>query len=593
MNPAQPFSDADVAQLVEAERVAMLYRLVPRTLATAVFFSLVVFFTLRPVTPLPLLVTWLAANNFISVVRLLDVAAYRRAKPAAREARSWHWRFGSLALAAGMTWGMMGTLLFPPDIPQYQAVCTVFLVGIVAVGLFTLNSSWFAFLAMAVPVLLPAALVMPFTGGALGLPFGALIGFFLLVVVSSSRANVRNIEELLTLRFVNAKIALEREAALLAAESAGRARVQFLANMSHEIRTPLNGILGMTQLLREAPADEVQRQRLDAVLASGEHLLGLINDVLDFSKIEAGRLDVDDRPFEPHRAVREVTELLAARAQKRGLTLSTEIADGVPPWVLGDSGRLKQVLNNLIGNAIKFTERGSITVRVGVAQDPSCLRFEVADTGIGIATADQEDLFEPFRQVDASATRTHGGTGLGLAISRQLVQLMGGSIGIDSAPGRGSTFRFTIALTPVQAPCEFAPAESMPGSPLAGRVLLVEDNAVNREIARAMLARGNVTVDCAEDGLEAVEHAAATRFDLILMDCQLPKLDGYQATGQIRKYEKASGSSRVPIIALTANAIRGDRERCLEAGMDDYLSKPFRLDELQEMLRRWLPAAPH
>ncbi|MBK8336040.1 MAG: response regulator [Sterolibacteriaceae bacterium] len=589
-------ADRSVARLVEAERVALLYRLTPRTLATAVAFSFIVFLTLRGVVSTHLLLPWLALNNGVTVVRFLDILAYRRKRPAPAQSRYWLARFVFLTAIAGSIWGLMGTLLYPHDRPEYQAIITVFVVGTAAVGLFTLNSAWIAYLALALPVLLPAAIYLPLMGGELGIPLGASIGFFALIVVVNSRTSVGNTSEMLTLRFENARIAEEREAALRAAEAAGRAKLQFLANMSHEIRTPLNGILGMTQLLRATRLDTQQQQRLDTVNASGEHLLGLLNDVLDFAKVEAGKLDIDHKPFELRRTLREVADLLAARAQERGLKLAVDIATALPEWVLGDAGRLKQVLNNLLGNAIKFTEAGSVTLEVNAEPapepaSPSRIRFAVHDTGVGISQENQARLFEPFRQVDQSDTRRHGGTGLGLAISRQLVELMGGSIGVASQPGQGSVFHFVLDLPTAVAPraqpaVATAPEREIPNA----RILLVEDNAVNREIALAMLGELGLSIAMAVDGREAVDSATQEKFDLILMDCQLPEIDGFEATQRIRQHEKARALPRVPIIALTANAIRGDRERCLDAGMDDYLAKPFRRADLQQALRHWLAA---
>ncbi len=590
--------EASVPELVEAERVAMLYRLAPRTLLTAFFFSFAVYLVFRPVTPAAILIPWLIVNNAITLARYLKILAYRRAQPPVHDAELWFNRFILLTFAAGIVWGLMGTLLLPLGRLEYQALVTLLLVGTAAVGLFTLGSSNLAYLCMAVPALLPPALFMIVVGDAASSLHGWALLAFLVLVVINARLGERNLTELLTLRFENARIAREKEAALVEARAAGQAKLQFLANMSHEIRTPLNGILGMTQLLRDSPVDDLQAHRLDTVHSSGEHLLVLINDVLDFSKISAGKLDIDRKPFDLCRAVYEVTDLLVPRAEARGLRLSVKLANDVPAWVMGDAGRLKQVLGNLVANAIKFTDEGS--VQVNVLLEPANeqglrnrLHFEITDTGVGIAEPDQARLFEPFRQVDASATRRHGGTGLGLAISRQLVELMGGAIGVRSQRYQGSTFWFTVAFAPCSVPEPVAAAAAQkPARPkLSGRVLLVEDNVVNREIVQAMLAARGIHVQCADDGREAVERATTDTFDLILMDCQLPLLDGYQATERIRAHESHAGTSRVPIVALTANAVLGDRERCLAADMDDYLAKPFRQEQLIAAIERWLPAA--
>jgi signal transduction histidine kinase/CheY-like chemotaxis protein/HPt (histidine-containing phosphotransfer) domain-containing protein len=538
-------------------------------------------------------------------------------------------------------------------------------------------------------------------------------------------------------------LALERataEAVELArqAEEANRSKSQFLANMSHEIRTPMNGVIGMTDLLLETPLSARQRKLAETTHRSAELLLAVINDILDFSKGEAGRLQLERIDCDLPEVVEDVTELLAERAQRKGLELACRIADEVPAAARLDPGRLRQVLTNLIGNAIKFTERGEVVVSVscagGAGTTESWVRFEVRDTGIGIAPEAHGQLFEPFRQADASTTRRYGGTGLGLAICKQLVELMGGELGLESRPGLGSCFWFEIPVEPAsgefarddelasaalaglrvlvvddnatnreivqhrvlswrmragtasnglqaltalrQAVAEARPydvaildmhmpgmdglelarairadaaiagtrllmltsvgvdgeaealreagvvahltkpvrqselynglAEAMgrprrtarraePAAPLArvrGTVLLVEDNAVNQEVAREMLASLGVDVHVAEDGEQALSVLATARYDLVLMDCQMPKLDGFEATRRLRARERAEGSLRTPVVALTANAMQGDREECIAAGMDDYVAKPFTSVQLLLVLRRWLPEAP-
>ena len=384
------------------------------------------------------------------------------------------------------------------------------------------------------------------------------------------------------------------KAARDAAAATNRAKSQFLANMSHEIRTPLNGILGMTQLLAGSRLDAEQQFRLDVVRRSGDHLLELINDILDFSKIEAGRLAIEHAPFDLRRAISDVADLLAAVAHDKRIAFAVSVDAGVPRWVKGDSSRVKQVLNNLLGNAIKFTDRGHVrlSVRRSEVAGKALLRFEVEDTGIGIPAENAEGIFDAFRQADSSLVRRHGGTGLGLTISRELARAMGGDIGHSSEPGRGSTFWFTADLPETAVPDVAgervgAPPVS-PDIRLSGRVLLAEDNEVNALVAKAYLEQFGLSVDCADNGVQALDRATADDYDLVLMDCQMPEMDGFEATRRIRAHEKAFGLRPVSVVALTANAIRGDRERCLEAGMDDYLPKPFRSPELRAMVERHL-----
>ena len=388
----------------------------------------------------------------------------------------------------------------------------------------------------------------------------------------------------------------ELSQALEQAKAFDKAKSQFLANMSHEIRTPMNGVLGMVQLLEQTELSASQRDFAEHIGSSARDLLAIINDILDLSKIEAGKLELVPECFSLHALLRQVVQFYNGVASVKGLNLNLDVADEVPDTVDGDPVRLRQVIINLVGNAIKFTEHGGVGLRVEVAgsgDDWIELQFSVADTGIGIAPALQASIFESFAQADASTTRRFGGTGLGLSISSQLVALMGGEINLISEPGKGSTFAFTARFMRC---CEQSSAEQAEEQVPAvasvdlsdNRILLCEDNRVNQEIARIMLEQLGLTVDVAENGQIGVGLFQANNYDLVLMDCQMPVMDGFQATDVMRNFEAGNDQRHTPIVALTANAMVGDRERCLAAGMDDYLGKPFSKAQLAAVLASWL-----
>jgi CheY-like chemotaxis protein len=400
--------------------------------------------------------------------------------------------------------------------------------------------------------------------------------------------------------------------------AASQAKSDFLANMSHEIRTPLNGVIGMLQLFDREQAAPEQARYASIALSSAESLLSIVNDILDFSKIEAGRLERDDVVFDLRGCLGESAVAMGLQARAKGLDFAAEVDEAIPSRLVGDLVRIRQIMTNLVGNAVKFTSRGGIQVEVRIAQRRAGsirLRFSVQDTGIGIPGDKLDAVFESFSQADTSTTRKYGGTGLGLAISRRLVALLGGELRVESVPDEGSRFWFELDLgtdvdgqrgapPPASVECTEAPAvaghdsaflledahdrRESPASPVA-RLLVVDDNSINLRVARGFLGRMGYISDEAENGRSALEWLSSHPFDLVLLDCQMPTMDGFETARRIRAGETGLGNAAVPIVALTAAARDSDRDRALAAGMNDYLAKPFSLSAFRETVERWIP----
>lgn len=739
------------ADLHEAQ-IRLLYRQATFSLIASLIVACLTVFLLWNSSEGPALTVWSAGVLLVTGVRLLLVVRFYQTNPTANLER-WTQAYTVGAFLGGFVWGSLAWLWDPAWAVPAQVFLLFVLAGMSAGAIPANAVRPAAFLAFLLPAVLPMAAILLVTGDGVYVGMGVIALVYTGLLFLTARAYGGSLEQSLALRFenlglvhrlFNANQALEAEIAerkraeqslkraMASAEAANQAKGQFLANMSHEIRTPMNGVIGTLELLRETSLSDDQRDLLQTTCHSAEALLTVIDDILDFSKIEAGKLAVEHLAYDPGQLAEDVACLFAERAQRKGVELACFIAPDTPRSVEGDAVRLRQVLNNLVGNAVKFTAQGEVVLRLGLSEDRRSLRFEVRDTGIGIRSEVQATLFEPFVQADGSTTRRFGGTGLGLAISRQLTLLMGGKIGVESKPEQGSTFwvnlpinlrnntetgssaarpnlraakilvvadkattrtllhqylqawelrcssadgaetvlaalyqaqaagePFTAALLDVQmaamggmdlaraiatdgalspvrcialGPVGFTEAHTLatPANVVAllvkpvrraqllealaratghaedtvrhaaalvpapiraryqGRVLLAEDNPVNQKVAVRHLQRLGLTVQVVTTGQAAVAAATQAAFDLVLMDCQMPEMDGFEAAAAIRAWEHRHHAPHLPIIAMTAFAMRGDRERCFAAGMDDYLSKPFKRDTLQAMLDRWL-----
>ena len=588
---------AAIERQIEFERISTLYAIGQPMLVGGIAFSVLIGLLLAPSVSQPLLAAWVGLKSLLLVARFVDGRLFLRDRHRLLRQAAWRNRFFVGTVLDSFTWGLLTVLFLPTGDAATNGVMVAGVVGVASASVLALSAHRVASGAALVLVLGPLIEQQALGTTAVEHYTAATLLVYAVILFLESQYSHRRFTDSMRLRFENAAIADERHRALVYAEHSNAAKTRFLASVSHELRTPLNGIIGMTQLVAVEQLSTLQRQRLDVLRHSAEHLVAVIGDLLDLSRIEFDRIELNPQPTLIAQTVRDVTDLLQPVAEERGLAFEAVFDLGLPAAALLDASRVKQVLHNLIGNALKFTAQGHVGLSVGMSD--GLLRLRVSDSGEGIPPDAIERIFDAFEQGPSHTAPARSGAGLGLTISRRLARAMGGDVTCRSVPGKGTTFEFTIAFRPtpkVPTPRpslseELAAAGEIAGPPVVrpGRVLVVEDNEVNALVVRGMLEQMGVNAELAVDGQKALAVMNQTAYDLVFMDCQMPVLDGWEATRIWRAREmRLRQNQRVPIVALTASAAAGERERCLQAGMDDYLSKPFTREALNELVDRYL-----